>query len=52
MADWNIESDTFAYKGGADPSADVSHGFKFTLIRAGSEPRKVNVEAAERERLP
>jgi hypothetical protein len=45
MAGWTIKGRGFRYEGGADPSADVSHGFRFTIDRDG-EQRSVNVEAA------
>jgi hypothetical protein len=45
MSGWRIKGKGFRYEGGADPSADVSHGFKFAIDRDG-EQRSVNVEAA------
>jgi hypothetical protein len=45
MADWTFEGDPYRYQGGADPSADVDGGIKFTL-RDDGDTATINVEAA------
>jgi hypothetical protein len=45
MEPWTIEGDSKRYEGGADSSADVDYGFKFTVVRVGVA-REINVERA------
>lgn len=42
---WKIDGEPFRYEGGADNSADVSHGYRFTLRSPSGETMEVNVEA-------
>jgi hypothetical protein len=46
MARWTIVGEPYRYAGGADPSADVDFGFKFTLRPDVGSDQKINVEAA------
>ncbi len=60
MERWTIEGKPYRYEGGADPSATVDFGYKFTLVRDGvsryvnveqaSGPRKVRLNAARARR--
>ena len=45
MEPWTIEGEPHRYDDGADSSADVDFGFKFTLVRVGVA-REINVEQA------
>lgn len=48
MAKWRIEGKPHRYPGGADRSATVAYGFKFTLVHTTeSRKREVNVELAD-----
>lgn len=46
MATWIIVGEPYRYAGGADPSADVDFGFKFTLRSDDGREQKIDVEAA------
>ena len=47
MAYWKIVGDPDAYEGGSDPSADVTHGYLFTLQGEADDRSAIRVEAAK-----
>ena len=47
MAYWKIVGDPDAYEGGSDPSADVTHGYRFTLQGQADDRSAIRVEAAK-----